>query len=40
VDHGSGEVAEMAAKGGEEFARFLVEHDSYFVDEDRGPARS
>lgn len=33
-------VAEMAAKGGEEFAEFLVKHDSFFVDENGGPARS
>lgn len=26
-------VAEMARRGGEEFARFLVEHDSYFVNQ-------
>lgn len=26
-------VAEMAKRGGEEFAEFLVRHDSYFIDE-------
>jgi mannose-6-phosphate isomerase-like protein (cupin superfamily) len=27
-------VAEMAARGGEEFAEFLIRHDSFFVDVD------
>jgi mannose-6-phosphate isomerase-like protein (cupin superfamily) len=31
-------VAEMARRGGQEFADFLVRHDSYFVDEAGGPA--
>ncbi len=30
-------VAEMAQRGGEEFAEFLVRHDSFFVDADGGP---
>jgi mannose-6-phosphate isomerase-like protein (cupin superfamily) len=34
------QVAEMAARGGQEFADFLVRHDSFFVDEEGGPARS
>ena len=31
-------VAAMATRGGDEFAEFLVRHDSYFVDPDGGPA--
>jgi hypothetical protein len=27
-------VGEMAARGGEEFAEFLIRHDSFFVDVD------
>lgn len=30
-------VAEMAQRGGEEFAEFLVRHDSFFVDTEGGP---
>ncbi|WP_059007386.1 cupin domain-containing protein [Streptomyces specialis] len=33
-------VAEMARRGGQEFADFLVEHDTFFVDEDGGPNRA
>jgi mannose-6-phosphate isomerase-like protein (cupin superfamily) len=33
-------VAEMAKRGGEEFAEFLVRHDSYFVDPRGGPDRT
>ncbi|MGP4112175.1 cupin domain-containing protein [Streptomyces sp. 4N509B] len=31
-------VAEMAQRGDEEFAEFLLRHDSYFVDPEHGPA--
>ncbi|MEJ8661078.1 cupin domain-containing protein [Streptomyces sp. MS1.AVA.4] len=34
------QVAEMASKGGEEFAEFLVRHDSFFVDTKGGPGRA
>ena len=33
-------VAEMAKRGGQEFADFLVRHDSYFVDGDGGPDKA
>lgn len=33
-------VAEMAQRGGEEFAEFLVRHDSFFVDADGGPDKA
>jgi mannose-6-phosphate isomerase-like protein (cupin superfamily) len=32
-------VAEMATRGGEEFAEFLLRHDSFFVDVDGTPPR-
>lgn len=31
-------IGEMARRGGEEFREFLLRHDSYFVDPDKGPA--
>lgn len=33
------QVAEMAQRGGQEFADFLVRHDSFFVDQEEEPAR-
>ena len=33
-------VAEMARRGGQEFADFLVRHDSYFVQPDGGPDKA
>ncbi|MDJ0341907.1 cupin domain-containing protein [Streptomyces sp. H10-C2] len=33
------QVAAMARRGGQEFADFLVRHDSFFVDQEDGPAR-
>ncbi|WP_369243810.1 cupin domain-containing protein [Streptomyces sp. R41] len=33
-------VAEMARRGGEEFAEFLVRHDSFFVDTEGGPGKA
>jgi hypothetical protein len=34
------QVAEMARRGGEEFAEFLVRHDSFFVDTEGGPGKA
>jgi mannose-6-phosphate isomerase-like protein (cupin superfamily) len=31
-------IGEMARRGGEEFTEFLLRHDSYFLDPDKGPA--
>lgn len=34
------QVAEMARRGGQDFADFLVRHDSFFVDTEGGPRRA
>ncbi|MFD7439331.1 cupin domain-containing protein [Streptomyces sp. NPDC059861] len=33
-------VGEMAAKGGEEFQKFLARHDSFFVETEGGPGKA